>query len=255
MSFKNAQQAKQGGGSKSERIFVVSDLHAPYHDPKAVALAKQLYDAYKPSLTVFIGDNRDFIWASRFFVPRAQREGAVIRELRAWESVSKLFSLSPNVKHLRGNHEARLLQYLDEHPELVGLEGFTPSTLYPGLVKNDFFSVANGSFLFTHGSIVRSGPGASAAAEMQKWGRSGCSGHTHRLSEYYKRDYSGIRVWLECGCLALNPPHYRKVNNPAPENWHQGVVVVETEGNGFEARTIPFTLSYTARLFGVKYRA
>jgi predicted phosphodiesterase len=240
--------------TKSERIFVVSDLHTPYHDPRAVALAKQLFDAFRPSLTVFIGDNRDFIWASRFFVPHREREGAVIRELRAWESVSKLFS-APTTKHLRGNHEARLLQYLDEHPELVGLEGFTPSTLYPGLVKNDFFSVANGSFIFTHGSIVRSGPGASAAAEMQKWGRSGCTGHTHRLSEYYKRDYSGIRVWLECGCLALNPPHYRKVNNPAPENWHQGIVVVETEGNGFEARTIPFTLSYTARLHGIKYRA
>lgn len=239
---------------KMSRIFVVPDLHTPYHDPKAVVLAKQIFDAYVPDTTIFIGDNRDFIWASRFFVPHRQREGAVVRELRAWNAVSQLFR-SPKVLHLRGNHEGRILEYLDKNPELEGLEGFTPSTLYPGLIKNDFISLANGSFIVTHGSIVRASPGASAAAEMQKWGRSGCSGHTHRLSRYYKRDYSGVRVWLECGHLALNPPHYRKMNNPAPENWQQGVVIVETEGNRFHAEEIPFTLKYRAMFRGVWYSA
>lgn len=237
-----------------ERIYIVPDLHCPYADPKAVSLAKQIHDAFKPTHTIFIGDNRDFIWASRFFVPHAEREGAVVRELRAWKETSSLFQ-SKKVSHLRGNHEGRLLAYLDEHPELCGLEGFTPSTLYPGLVKNDYLSLANGSFIATHGSIVRASPGASAAAEMQKWGKSGCSGHTHRLSRYYRRDHSGLRVWIECGNLAQNPPHYRRVNNPAPENWMHGVVVLYTEGNYFHAEDVPFTLRYRTMFNGVRYQA
>jgi hypothetical protein len=40
------------------------------------------------------------------------------------------------------------------------------------------------------------------------------------------------------------------MNNPAPENWQQGVVVVETEGNRFHAEEIPFTLKYKAMLHG-----
>ena len=187
-------------------------------------------------------------------MPHAQREGAVVRELRAWSAVSGLFQ-SKEVKHLRGNHEGRLLEYLDKNPELKGLEGFTTESLYPGLVRGDHVAIAQGSFIVTHGSIVRSAPGQSAWGEMQKWGRSGCSGHSHRLSRYYHRNYSGVRVWLECGHLAQNPPHYRRINNPAPENWQQGVVIVYVQNNQFMAEEIPFTLKYKAMLNGKIYSA
>jgi hypothetical protein len=237
-----------------KKYFIVPDLHTPYHDVKAVALAKQIYDAFNPDSTIFIGDNRDFIWASRFFVPHEQRKGAVIKELRAWEAVSGLFK-SKETLHLRGNHEGRLLEYLDRNPELEGLEGFTVKSLYPGLVRGDHVAIAQGSFIVTHGSVIRSSPGQSAWGEMQKWGRSGCSGHSHRLSRHYHRNYSGVRVWLECGHLALNPPHYRRVNNPAPENWQQGCVLIYVEGNQFHAEEIPFTLHYRAMFNGRKYQA
>lgn len=253
-TLKENSAKKNESAKKSERVFVVPDLHVPYHDPKAVSLAKQLFDAFKPTRSIFIGDNRDFIWASRFFVPHAERQGAVVRELQALRKVAPLFTCS-FTQYLRGNHEGRILEYLDKHPELEGLEGFTPQTLYPGLAQSDFIPLAEGSFIVTHGSIVRKGPGNSAAAEMQKWGRSGCSGHTHRLCRLYKRDYSGVRVWLECGHLAQNPPHYRKMNDPAPQDWQQGVVIVETQGNRFHAEEIPFTLSYKAAFRGKTYKA
>lgn len=245
---------KKTKGSEVQKIFIVSDLHCPYHDPKAVALAKLIYDDFKPDTTIFIGDNRDFIWCSRFFVPMEQRRGAIVKELRAWESVSSLFD-EGDIWHLEGNHEGRILEYLDKHPELEGLEGFTTNSVYPGLLREGYVALAKGSFIVTHGSYVRSSPGASAAAEMQKWGTSGCSGHTHRLSRFYKRDYTGIRVWLEVGNLALNPPHYHKVNNPSPENWHQGVVLIYTQGNQFHAEDIPFTLQHKAMVHGKMYKA
>lgn len=239
----------------AERVFLVPDIHCDDHDPKAVALAAQLCEAFKPTRIIFLGDAMDCGWASsKYKTDSRQREGACAREIAAWEGVLQAFHFAP-IQCLLGNHERRVLDYLNDHPELRGTLGIEPSTIFPGLVEAGFVKLAAGSFVVTHGSTVRKWAGWSAKAEMDRWGCSGATGHTHRIASYYQRDASGVRVWVECGHLARNPPRYRAVNEPAPLNWMQGVVTVETEGNQFNVNAIPFTLHYRAMFNGRRYSA
>jgi hypothetical protein len=84
-----------------------------------------------------------------------------------------------------------------------------------------------------HGTIVRKWSGQSAKAEWERYGKSGLSGHTHRLAAFYTNDFNGSHVWMETGCTCDTDPQY--VEQP---NWQQGCVVVTYVGDRFSIEPI-----------------
>ena len=63
-------------------------------------------------------------------------------------------------------------------------------------------------FIVKHGHMVRKRSGYSAHAELEGAGKSGASGHTHRLGQVYHTDLTGVYTWLETGCLCDLEPEY-----------------------------------------------
>jgi hypothetical protein len=90
-------------------------------------------------------------------------------------------------------------------------------------------------FLLKHGNVVRQKSGYTANAEHSKYGMSGASGHTHRLSQFYHRDHNGNHVWLETGSTCDLNPEY----TPDPD-WQNGFVVLtlHRETGAFQAESV-----------------
>lgn len=233
------------------------DLHCDDHDPRAVSLAIQLCQAFKPSRIIFLGDVIDAYWASSFPTDYSLVQGGVMRELAAWQEVRRHFK-APLVQRIPGNHEQRIQRnWAWLSPAFKGMESRIFGDLFddPGYVSSGEIELAEGAFLVTHGDSVCKWAGLSAKAEMDAHGTSGASGHTHRLATYSHRNRCGVRSWTECGHLARNPPQYVTPDKRRIQNWQQGVVTLLTEGNQFHVETIPFTLHYRAMLGGRRYSA
>lgn len=240
--------------SKTSRIFIVPDLHCDDHDPKAVYLAAQLCEAFKPNQIIFLGDVIDAYWASSYPTDPSLVRGGVKRELDAWGGVRNMFK-APVVWRLRGNHEQRIIRNWSWlAPAFGGLE----DEIFRGLLHgaevppNNIVELAEGSLVVVHGNFTSKN---SKELEFRRYGTSGISGHTHKLSQLLQRDYRQLRSWTECGHLQRNPPQYGTFDKPGPQDWAQGVAVVHTEGNQFHVETIPFTLSYHSMLCGKRYSA
>ena len=245
--------------NRQERVALIPDIHCPYEDKRAVSVAAQIVEAFKPTRVIFIGDFIDAHWASNFKKNQATIPGELERELSAWESVRKLFP-AKQVQVLLGNHERRVQDWLNEQPALAQWKEMEPSRFWrlgtAQLVKEGFIALARGRFLITHGKICRKWSGHSAKAEMSEvWGCSGASGHTHRLGKYYQRDGTSLRVWMELGHLSRPRPHYAAPNEAGPPNWQQGLGLLYIDGDHFHADDIAITLKYRAMFNGHVYKA
>lgn len=246
--------------SKTERVFLIPDPHFDDHDERAVSLAIQICQAYKPDLAIFLGDVFDAgCFSRKYNFPLAQRKGQFTRERKAWIKAHPHFKAKKRI-FIPGNHDQRVLDKKDELIEFDGSEEFSIAKMFAlddiEYIEQGYVELAEGAFIVTHGDRVRKGSGNSAAGEMcDVWCTSGASGHSHRLGTRFWNTYSGLRSWTECGHLSRNPPRYRKCNQPGPQDWHQGVVCVEIVGNQFDPKIIPFTRSYHALFDGKRFSA
>jgi len=250
-------------GGKTERIVFLPDVHSYDHDPKALSLARQITEAFKPTRIIWLGDVIDAWWATPRFIRKAKEiKGACARELEMWDKIRKQFK-APHIQVIPGNHDARVLElrnHIEEkHPELLGTPAFDWLDLAKMLcptgeeyVEAGAIKLAEGEFTATHG--IYTGPTA-CKREMLRWGTSGISGHDHGLQRHYQRDSRGTRVWVSAGHLELNPPRYHRLNDPAPQTWIQGMAVGYFQENQFDVDDIPFSHHYKAMLNGKRYSA
>lgn len=104
-------------------ILICSDLHRPYHDPRAWDLFLQVGRAFKPHHLVCIGDFADFYSVSSH--SKDPRRTARFEEelLDVHVGLDELDELNATEKiFIAGNHEDRLTRYLtDKAPELFGV--------------------------------------------------------------------------------------------------------------------------------------
>ncbi len=245
--------------TRQERIALIPDIHCPYEDSRAISLAAQIVKDFKPHRVIFLGDFVDCTWASNFKKNQATIPGELERELSAWESVRQLFP-ADTVQVLLGNHERRVQDWLNEQPALAEWREMEPSRFWrlgnAQLINKGYIPLARGNFIVTHGKIIRKFAGHSAKAEMSEvWGCSGASGHTHRLGKYYQRDGTSLRVWVECGHLSRQRPHYAAPNEPGPPNWQQGFGLLWVEKDYFFVQDVAITLGYRAMFNGKVYKA
>jgi predicted phosphodiesterase len=106
-----------------ERVGLLYDIHAPYHDKDAYHLALDYLSNLKPKLTrlVLAGDYVDFhkisFWKSDPSRMAFEDEVEVCKEML--KNLRQAFYRVP-IDYIEGNHEARLYRYvLDKAPHLL----------------------------------------------------------------------------------------------------------------------------------------
>lgn len=255
-----------GKRKKFETAIVLSDLHIPDNDPKAVAIAERFIVEVKPNMIVLNGDILETKAVSRW--PRNPTEEAIEnlqREVditKAW--LTRLRGLAPKAKfvYIEGNHEHRLKSYLYSNaPALSFLEAVSMKALL-GLPELDIRYINTkgarwtdtyirwGDLLIGHFDVTCARAGAAALRLLDKYGISLLQGHTHKVASVHAKGLlSGLIGGWEIGCLCRLEPDFM-----AMANWSHGFAVVHKEVGGRFFQVEPVTIvDYRVRYGGVFY--
>lgn len=236
---------------------VLSDMHFPYHDQRALHEVERFVGELKPDLLLYPGDVMDFYSISTFDKNPNRQETLQTELTMAGNMFSRHHKLTPNTRMIfeLGNHEDRLRRFLwSKAPELSSLECLAVEGLFrlqdSGVEMVPYAEgvMLNGNFLVTHGEIIRAHSGYTAKGMSDKYGGSGIHGHSHRLGSYYRRDRFGVSGWWEGGCLCNLEPDY--ITHP---NWQQGFSVVTFRRGRFWVEQVPIIHNrfiYGGRVYG-----
>jgi len=220
-----------------KRIGILSDIHFPYHDRKALDSAVKYLIDFKPDCIILNGDIIDCYQLSSFEKDKRQRSFKYELDMLSefFVQLRKIFP-KQRILYKLGNHERRyersLLQNL---PELLELELFTFSNVIKArdhgieVVGNQRIMKA-GHLNIAHGDEFRGGiiaPVNPARGYFLKAKTNILCGHNHRTSSHIERDLSDkiIGGW-STGCLCELTPQYMPINN---HNHGFATVVVKDE--------------------------
>lgn len=222
----------------SGRVLVMSDIHVPYHDRRALDAALALGDTFKPSVVLLNGDAVDFHSISRFVCNPEERDLAgevkAIRELLAhlrarFHKARIIFKL--------GNHEERWWHYLwGKAPELLGCSFATIESVFDTAangveIVQDGRIILAGKLPILHGHEWRGGistPVNPARGAFLKAIACVMQGHLHRSSEHSETTLEDrlISTW-STGCLCDLRPAYARINR-----WNHGFATIEVSSSG-----------------------
>lgn len=231
-------------GDELERILIIPDTHAPFHDVSAWAAMMRFARDYKPHTVIHLGD-----WIDCFTVsdhdrdPRRasqlEEELVVTRELRA-----EVDSLGAYRKFISlGNHEFRLYTYMVRNaPALLGLLDIAQLLELP---QNGWHVVPwmedakIGHLRWTHGT-----PHIGQNAIFQNgttFGSSIVSGHTHRFAMVYFGDADdGRHVSASLGWLGSRPSAKYMHSISKRRFWQHGFGIANMNRKGqFELQLKP----------------
>ena len=224
----------------------LSDLHAPFHDPHAWALAVEIVRRIKPDKVNLLGDIWDFYKVSHFDKnPDRIVNGHLQGEIDVGKALLRhlLAVFAGEMEFIPGNHCIRMIRFLLKHQELWGLQALQLPNLL-GLTEMGIkyseheIEIVPGRLVARHGDVVRKYAGYSAKAELERdgYGVSTITGHTHRLAAVHSTHRDTRVVGVENGCLCDLDPEY--VRNP---NWQHGLSIVEVLEDGeFAVTVVPF---------------
>jgi UDP-2,3-diacylglucosamine pyrophosphatase LpxH len=220
---------------------VLSDLHVPFQDKRAVRQALGFIREHRPGKIHLLGDICDCYAVSRFVKdPRRKDDlqweldqtAVFLEQLREAAGDAQII-------YSEGNHEFRLRRFLaSEAKALAGLR----TLQLDGLLGLEDLGIQYrehdqpyrvGSLLYTHGTLVRKWSAGSAKGHFEKYGCCVIHGHTHRLGAFSHRDINTVFGAWENGCLCDMNPDYCT----APD-WQQGWSVVWTRGDFFSVEQI-----------------
>ena len=224
--------------SKKQRIVQINDLHIPYHDKKTIEVFLKFLKDVKIDKLVIAGDLLDFYELSTFDKD-PKRKFTIQDEIdQCYEVLKQFKEYCPEIHFIKGNHESRLKRFLWKNPSLASIKVLELSKLLNldslGIYYHEFEYIFR-KFRFTHGSIVRQDSGATAKAELLKYGSSMASAHTHRLGSYIKTDARGTVGAYEGGCMCDLQPEYIE----GVPNWTQGFLVFDFDGDRFFCQVVP----------------
>jgi predicted phosphodiesterase len=207
--------------TQCNKILIISDIHAPYHDEQAIELALN-YGVEQGANTVLInGDLIDFYQLSRF--EKDPRKRSVKYELDCTREIIKYirykFPLATIVYYL-GNHDQRWNKYMvQKAPELLDIEEFNLYSLLRCAENNVIILDNNrgtkaGKLNIRHGHEFYGGGGVHPArAYFLKAKDSILVSHVHRKDEYTTTDINKkVRGGWTIGCLSDLDPDYNPNN-------------------------------------------
>lgn len=241
------------------RGVVTNDVHVPFHDTNAVALAVKLVKAFDPDIHVMNGDHVDFHNVSDYDRNPA-RIYRLQDEIDMWHAdvVAPFTGASRRARkyYLPGNHEDRQRRYLWRHPELFGIRALE----LPNLLELDRLgieyaehAVKFGTLLeVSHGTRVSkwSGMSAKAEQELRRYSISTITGHVHRMGRFQTHTDHADRIGQENGCLCSLFPEY--MHNA---DWVHGITFFEIKDGALKIEPIQFGRDYTAIYGGKVYSA
>lgn len=204
-------------------ILILSDIHFPYQDNKALELALQYGIENKVNCVYLNGDTLDMYHGSRFVKDRRKRDLA--SELQIGRDFLKMLqeTFKCPIYFKIGNHEKRWEDYLRiQAPELLGIADFELETILRfrefgvTLVKDKQIAMA-GKLPIMHGHEWQGGfapPVNPARGLYMKAKESAIVGHSHRTSEHTEKNLSGeVTTCWSTGCLCGLQPDYAPYNN------------------------------------------
>lgn len=220
------------------RCLVLSDLHLPYYDRKAVELSMQRGAERKANMVLLNGDIADFFTVSWWQ-----------RDPRKRDFPGEVSSVKQFLGHLRdrfpkarivyklGNHEDRYQRYMESRaPELLDVPDFELGSLL-GLKQVDMQLIGDnrpvrlGKLNVIHGHEYRfaiSNPVNPARGYFLRARVHVLGGHFHQHSQHSAKNLEGnvVTTW-STGCLCDMHPDYRPLND-----WSQGFAFVEVGKDG-----------------------
>lgn len=225
---------------------VINDIHVPYHNSSVVYAFLDWCKDIKPDVIHIAGDFIDFPQISKFDkdpdrileLQKDLDEGIIL----LWD-IKKANPCAEIIFH-EGNHEDRLNKYKWKNPELHKLRALTVQSLLEldrfcssyHRINNPY--IWKNTFVIYHGNVVRKHGSYSAKAELESFGMSGISGHTHRGGCHYKTDRGGEKVWYENFCMCEKDKVDYMKGKP---NWQHGfsVIFFKKKSKRFYVQQIP----------------
>jgi metallophosphoesterase superfamily enzyme len=227
----------------ASRLMACGDAHFPFVDKQAIEALESVIKTWRPDYLVLLGDIVDFYQLSRFNKDPG-------RTLKLQEDIDMATEFLGNIRSLvggdckiffiEGNHEHRLRKWLNNHPEVASLKSLSlPHLLQLEKWDMNYVSITEtlkiGDFVFVHGDYNRKWSGQSGRAHLERFLKSGISGHSHRLNVFFWRGMDSVLTWGEAGCLCdLEPEWFR-----APD-WHHGCIIGEYMKGGWAIQPVPF---------------
>ena len=221
--------------SKNRKILVLSDLHCPYHDVKAISEAIKAGQDWCVDTVILLGDIMDFHRISRY--PSDPETLTFAKEIEIGNQM--LFGIresfrNAEIHYIEGNHEVRLDAYIEknasEFTDLPDLRLERLLDLYAqeiNWLSNGFIHC--GDMTFIHGHEMRGIGGVNPSRKLfNKMKKSAICGHLHRPESFYTRDGSG--KLLQChvvGHLGEPTPSYHPRND-----WQHGFALVDVTKRG-----------------------
>jgi len=227
---------------KFKHAILYGDTHYPFQDDKALKCIERIVADVKPSVVVHMGDLFDCWQISTFDKEIMQRDSFNETLNEGTAHLKQMFMLTSEAKHyfLEGNHEHRLARTMNRAKEatreLMGLPEVQHTLSWSGILEKRGVSSAMWEFvphrgqarrrifprfILKHGTVIRPKSGYTAFREMDRYGVSGASGHTHRLGHVFHNDYGGAHTWLETGCTCDLIPTYTE-----DPDWQHGCVII-----------------------------
>lgn len=221
-----------------QRVIQINDLHIPYHDKRTLDLFYKFSEDTKNDKLIIAGDLLDFYELSSFD-KNPQRRFSIQEEIdQCYEVLKELKKHYKEIHFIKGNHCDRLRRFLWKNPSLASIKVLELPKLLNldslGIEYHDYEYVYR-KFRFTHGTIVRQECGATAKAELLKYGSSMASGHTHRLGFYLKTDARGTVGAYEGGCMCDLHPEYIQ----GCPNWQQGFLAFNFDNDRYYCQVVP----------------
>ncbi len=214
---------------KQKKVLFIPDIHCPYEDTIALEALYCFMNWWKPDTVIILGDLIDFYAISRF---NKDPDRALKLQEELDSSVQVLKDIkdragNAKIYFIKGNHEARLKKYLwSNATELNSLKALRLENLLQferfNIKYEDRGLLKYKHLIVKHGTLVRKFTCYTAKGEFEKNGKSGVSGHTHRLGSYRHTNEGGEYIWVESGCLCKLNPEYMEGETP---NWMQGFTV------------------------------
>ena len=226
------------------KSLIISDVHVPYHDDKALELCMDYGRSYAPDNIVMNGDIADFFSISRWEKNPEHRN--LSRELMlVRQFLQYLRERFPKARLIYkiGNHEERWEKYMwIKAPEICGISDFQIYDLLDfskyGIEevssKQKMKAGKNLTIIHGHELFNSTAPVNFARTLQTNLGVCAIEGHRHQTSQHAFKtaDDKHIHCW-SLGCLCDMAPEYAVINR-----WNHGFATMELHGNTFQVQNM-----------------
>lgn len=220
-------------------ILLISDLHIPYHDIKAITIALDYGVAANVNTVIINGDLLDFHGLSRFqHDPRKRKVKDEFDAAKSFLVVLRKTFPDALIYWIKGNHCMRYEHWLmskvyevfdDEYYHMENRLRLNEEQI---TIVDDKQLVKAGKLSITHGHHIMKGffsPVNSARGVYMKAKQSTIIGHVHKVSTHSETNMDGkvITTWSTGSLCELKPDY-----SPLVSNYQHGFAHIEVEKNG-----------------------